>query len=387
MMPAPARWIDAQEASLDPLRGRRITVAGYGNQGRAQALNLRDTLEFDPENAPGHASGGGLEHRAATTEEPREAIVVWARPEGRSAERARADGFRVIGDGELGESELILCLLPDDCHAAFFRDVAGPAVERAARGGPRPGGSRRGPGPSLCFAHGFSLIHSALGQRSREEPWGDVMLVAPCGPGADVRERFVQGGGIPGYLAVWEDRSGTARAQALALAAALGLTRAGLLETSVADEVAVDLFGEQSVVCGGLNALLRAAFDTLVAAGYAPEMAYLECVQQIGLTAGMVQRYGVGGMRERISRTALYGDLVQGPRLIDDQVRARMAEILHEVESGQFARQWVAQIEAGDPVISRWSRERMSDAFDKIGQDVRRRVKGSKPVDTSGTLD
>lgn len=371
MPPAPARWIDAREASLNPLHGFRITVAGYGNQGRAQARNLRDALcAVRPDPEPSRPAVAG------------ETLAVWVRPEGPSAARARADGFRVVGADELGASDLIVCLLPDECHESFLRQVAEPAVRDALR---QSGRRRRA--PSLCFAHGFSLVHSAVGRMTREGPWGDVVLVAPCGPGTDVRERFERGSGVPGYLAVWLDRSGRARAQALAVAAALGLTRAGVLETSVADEVAVDLFGEQSVVCGGLTALLRAAFETLVAAGYAPEMAYLECVQQIGLTAGMVQRHGIGGMRERISRTALYGDLVQGPRLIDDQVRAQMADILHEVESGQFARQWTAQIEAGDPVISRWSRERMSDAIDKVGEDVRRRAKGSKPVDTPGALD
>ncbi len=370
MSPDPARWIDTQGLTLEPLLDLRIVVAGYGNQGRAQALNLRDSLS---------AAGGGAQG-AAPSGTP-DGVAVWARPAGSSAHQARADGFTVLSDEALGACDLIVCLLPDECHARFVADVAGPALRaRQAREGAAPH-------TALCFAHGYSLVHSPVGAWIRSEPWGDSVLVAPCGPGADVRARFCRGEGVPGYLAVWEDRSGSARRLALALAHALGLTRAGVIETSVADEVAVDLFGEQSIVCGGLTALMRAAVDTLVHAGYSREMAYLECVQQVALTAEMIKRHGIGGMRERISRTALFGDLVQGPRIINDQVRAQLAEILHEIESGQFARRWESEIDRGSPTISRWKQERFGDPIERMGDEVRGRGGRSKPIDSSQRLD
>jgi ketol-acid reductoisomerase len=175
----------------------------------------------------------------------------------------------------------------------------------------------------------------------RRPPWEEVALVAPAGPGTEVRAAYVSGGGVPALLAVWHDASGRARARALGLAEAIGSLRAGVLETSVADEVTVDLFGEQAVLCGGLTALVRAGFETLTRAGYAPELAYLECVHQLRLTADLISRHGIAGMRERISRTARFGDLTRGPRVLGAEVDRRLADILREIESGDFSREWL----------------------------------------------
>lgn len=350
MHATPARWVDPQEASPEPLGGFDIVVAGYGSQGQAQACNLRDS-------------------RAGKR------IRVWARAEGDSATRAREEGFKLVGNDELAEADLILCLLPDERHLWFVTEIAGPSL------------SSSGTKASLAFAHGYSLKFSDLGEVVRRSPWIDSFLVAPCGPGAEVRRAFTAGDGVPAYCAVWQDTSGEARARAIALAHALGATRAGVLETSVSDEAVVDLFGEQSVVCGGVVALMQAAFDTLVKAGFAPEMAYMECVQQLGLTAQLIRERGIDGMRSEVSRTALFGDLTQGPRIINDQVRATMAEILCEIQSGQFARQWAEELSRETPTLTSWQRAQAGSIIEKAGRAVRKRSRRSKPVDTSEALD
>jgi ketol-acid reductoisomerase len=292
------------ECPPDPLRGWVLAILGYGNQGRAQALNLRDS---------GHA------------------VVVGAIPGRSSADLASADGFGVLAPENLpARVDLVAVLTPDETHRAVVSDLAS---------GSRGGGRIK----ALVFAHGFALRFDPPAL----DPSWDVAVVAPAGPGVQLRSRFLEGSGIPALLAVHRDASGSAAERARAYAGSLGCARAGVLVTSVADETEVDLFGEQAVLCGGMNALCRAAFETLTAAGYSAEMAYLECVHQLRLTAELVEKFGVEGMRRRISRTALYGDLTRGPRLIDPGIQARMAEILKEIRSGDFARDWLRR--AGDP--------------------------------------
>ncbi len=332
-----ARWIEAAEASLAPLRDLEVIVLGYGNQGRAQALNLRDS-------------------KACAR------VRVWARPSGPSATRAREDGFGVVDDAELAAGDLFLCLLPDEVQAEFLRDRLTPILRAANRSG------------RICFAHGFAMRFTPAGEILRQAPWIEAILVAPTAPGDDVRGAFLAGGGTPAFVAVWHDATGEARARGIAIAHAIGATRAGVLETTVGDEAVVDLFGEQAVICGGLAALVRAGFETLTRAGYAPEMAYLECVHQVQLTADLIRRWGVGGMRARISGTALYGDLTRGPRVIGPEVQARMADILNEIETGEFSHEWLTEQRRQNPRFAAWRQQLASDPLESVGQSVRQRI-------------
>jgi ketol-acid reductoisomerase len=294
-MPTILREAECPQA---PILGWTLAVLGYGNQGRAQALNLRDS---------GHA------------------VVVGARPGGSSAELASQEGFAVVAPEHLpGRVDLVAVLTPDETHRDLIDHLSA---------------EDRGRIKVVILAHGFAL---RFDPPSLDSGW-DVAVVAPAGPGVQLRSRFLEGSGLPALLAVHQDGSGEAEARARAYAAAIGCARAGVLRTDVAQEVEVDLFGEQAVLCGGMSALCQAAFQTLVDGGYPPEMAYLECVQQLRLTAELVERHGIEGMRRRISPTALYGDLTRGPRIIDETVRRRLAEILGEIRSGVFAREWMAK--------------------------------------------
>ncbi|MBD3237918.1 MAG: ketol-acid reductoisomerase, partial [Candidatus Eisenbacteria bacterium] len=304
MSSRPVGWLDAAAADARALDDLRIVVIGYGNQGRAQARNLRDS-------------------RIGRS------IAVWTRPDGPSQRQARADGFPTIDPEALAQGDLFLCLLPDEAIPAFVQHELAPRLWRADRPG------------RIGFAHGFALAFTPLGEALRQEPWREVFLLAPSGPGSEVRAAYTAGGGVAALLAIWHDADGRARAHALALAHGLGASRAGVFETTVREETIVDLFGEQAVVCGGLTALLESAFATLVAAGYPAEMAYLECVHQMRLTADLVHRHGIAGMRERISGTARFGERTRGPRIAAAGLRAVQRQILAEIESGAFAREWL----------------------------------------------
>lgn len=291
------------DCPLAPIAGRQAAVVGYGNQGRAHALNLRDS---------------GV------------VVAVGARADGRGSRAASNDGFTVREplEAALG-AEIVAVLLPDEAQKAFVDRLTAASAGR--------------PPKLLVFAHGFVLRFDP----PVFPPSWTVVVIAPASPGVQVRDRFVAGSGVPAIFAVHQD--GEVHGEGLPLAraycAALGSSRAGLLVATVAQEAEVDLFGEQAVLCGGMNALTTAAFETLVEAGYPEEMAYLECVQQLRLTAELVERYGVAGMRRRISPTALFGDLTRGPRIVDAEVRRRMAEILGEVRDGEFAREWLGQLQ------------------------------------------
>jgi len=285
------------DCPLDPIAGWTLAVVGYGNQGAAQAQNLRDS---------------GFR-------------VVGGDPERPSARRAQADGFGILPLGAVvSQAELILLTVPDELH----REVVGVLL------GGRTTSMRT---CAWVLAHGFSLVHDPP-PIPRDH---DVFVVAPAGPGVQVRSRFVEGNGVPALLAVHQDASGQADPRARAYAAGIGAARAGLLRSTVRDEVDIDLFGEQAVLCGGMNALTQAAFDTLVNAGYSPEASYLECVHQLRLTAELVEKYGIEGMRRRISTTALFGDLTRGPRIGGPELRSAMDGILDDVRSGRFAREWL----------------------------------------------
>jgi ketol-acid reductoisomerase len=309
----------------DRLDGERIAILGFGNQGEAQALNLRDS---------------GLD------------VVVGARPEGAGAARARAHGFDTRDLRDAASSARVLAiLLPDEVVPSRWPELRA-AMEQEA---------------SLVFAHGYNLHYGAL-----DLPGGDVVLVSPTGPGTALRAVFQRGEGLPAYLAVHRDAAGRAWELAESYAAGLGCTRAKTLRTTVREETEVDLFGEQAVLCGGMNALVTAAFDTLVARGYAPEMAYLECVHQLKFLADLLHARGIAGLRRRISGTALFGDLTRGPRVIGAEARAELARMLDEIRDGSFAREWSDEVAGGRPRVLRG----LADSDEAPIEKARRRAVG-----------
>ncbi|MBD3348233.1 MAG: ketol-acid reductoisomerase [Candidatus Eisenbacteria bacterium] len=317
--------ITEKDIDGDPLGGRTICVFGYGSQGEAQALNLRDS---------------GAE-------------VVVALPAGsRSRERAEREGFEVVDPGEgARRADVCALLVPDEIMSDFVRETVSPNIRE---------------GTALVFAHGFSLRFAEVDPPA----YADVIVVAPMGPGLRLRERFMEGKGLPASFSVEQDATGTARATALGYAKAIGCARVGLFETTAAEETEVDLFAEQAVLCGGVTRLIEAGFDTLVEAGYSPELAYMECLYELDLTVSLIVRFGLSGLRKRISGTALYGDLTRGDRIIGSETREAMREILREIQDGTFARQMVSDERSGGKELhGALSRER-----EKLIEETGRRL-------------
>ena len=313
------------DANLDILKGQTIALIGYGNQGRAHALNLRDS---------------GL------------AITVGQRP-GASFDRAVADGFDPVPTAEAAsDAGLVIVTLPDETAAATYDTSIAPALR---------------PGTALGFVHGFNIRFGLI-----DPPEGvDVVMVAPKGPGTLLRSLYVEGKGLPSLVAVDRDFGGQAMATALAWAAGIGSARAGVVETTFAAETETDLFGEQTVLCGGVTALMKAAFDTLVEAGYEPEFAYLECVHELKQVVDLVYEAGLSGMRARISNTAEYGDLTRGPRMIGEATRCEMRRVLDEIRSGAFAREWIAECRTGNPRMNQLRARDAESGFEQAGRAVR----------------
>ncbi len=313
------------DAKLDYLKERNVAVIGYGNQGRAHALNLRDS---------------GL------------TVIVGQRP-GAGFERAVADEFTPVPVPEAtGQADLVVLTLPDETAAATYAESIGPTLRA---------------GKTLGFVHGFNIRFGLI-----DPPDGvDVVMVAPKGPGSLLRALYVEGKGLPSLVAVERDASGQALATALAWAAGIGSTRAGVVETTFAAETETDLFGEQTVLCGGVTALMKAAFETLVEAGYEPEFAYLECVHELKQIVDLIYEAGLSGMRARISNTAEYGDLTRGPRMVSEATRREMRRVLDEIRSGEFAREWLAECRAGRPCFDRLFAEDANSDFEKAGRAVR----------------
>lgn len=330
--------VDPGTASIDPLRDKTVAVLGFGSQGEAHALNLRDS---------------GLR------------VLVGQRP-GPRAERAGRDRFEVVTVSEAARrADLLVFGLPDDAVAAIYAEQIAPALRA---------------GHTLGFIHGFAIHYRQI----VPPPNVDVVLVAPKAQGRGVRSEFVAGRGVLSLVAVHQDATGGAMRTALAWAAGIGSARAGILRTTFADETETDLFGEQAVLCGGLSALIQAGFDTLVEAGYPPELAYFECCHEIKLLADLIYESGVSGMRERISSTARFGDLTRGPRIIDDHVRAEMRRVLAEIRSGRFAQELAADFAAGGKVM----RERMEAGrrkqIEQVGAALRERMRrGGGPASAS----
>lgn len=314
------------DANFDLLKQRTVAVIGYGAQGRAQSLNLRD-------------SGAN--------------VVVGLYEGSRSKARAEAEGLTVKNVEEAAAmADIVQVLIPDERHSTVYREQIAPNMQA---------------GNMLMVSHGFSVHFGQIVPASDI----DVAMIAPKGPGSLVREVFEGGGGVPCLIAIHQDTSGTARDIALAYARGIGGTRAGVIETTFREETETDLFGEQAVLCGGTAALIKAAFDTLVEAGYQPEMAYFECLHELKLIVDLIYTGGLSKMRNDVSNTAEYGDLTRGPVLINDSVRERMRQILADVQGGIFAREWVLENQANQPVLGALRRREEEHPIEEVGKNLR----------------
>jgi ketol-acid reductoisomerase len=334
------------EKDADPgiIAGRKVAIIGYGSQGHAHALNLRDS---------------GIDVRVAL------------RDGSSSAAKAAAAGLRVTSVADAArEAEVIMILAPDTEQQAIYRTGIEPGLK---------------PGDALFFAHGFNVRFGLI-----PPPAGvDVAMVAPKGPGHLVRRTYEGGGGVPALIAVAQDATGKARELALSYADAIGATRAGVLETTFEEETETDLFGEQVVLCGGLTSLIQAGFETLVDAGYQPESAYFECLHEVKLIVDLMYEHGIAGMRYSISDTAEYGDLTRGPRVINSAVREEMQRILEEIRSGRFADEWIAENKAGRPRFNQLREEGRAHPIEIVGAELRSMMPfisagSQRPQDVSG---
>lgn len=322
-----ARMYYDDDADLSLLANKTIAIVGYGSQGHAHALNLRDS---------------GID------------VVVGLYAGSQSWARAENEGLTVLPAAEAtAKADLVMVLLPDEVQRGIYvRDIA-PHLTA---------------GKTLAFAHGFN-IHFSQVVPPRDI---DVLMVAPKGPGHLVRRQYQEGRGVPCLFAVEQDASGQARAVAMAYAKAIGGTRAGILETSFREETETDLFGEQTVLCGGLTSLIKAGFETLVEAGYQPELAYFECLHEVKLITDLLVEGGLAGMRDSISNTAEYGDYTRGPRIVDERTKAEMKQILKEIQSGEFAKQWVLESQANYASFKATRRREAEHPIEQVGRDLRK---------------
>jgi ketol-acid reductoisomerase len=314
------------DADLSLLDGKTVAIIGYGSQGHAHALNLKDS---------------GVD------------VVVGLREGSQSAAQASEQGLRVLGIADAAsEGDLVMILVPDELHRQVWESEVRDGIAE---------------GNMLLFGHGFSIHYGEV-----EPPQGvDVTLVAPKGPGHLVRRQYTEGSGVPGLVAVQQDASGQARDLALAYAKGIGCTRGGVIETSFKDETETDLFGEQAVLCGGASELVQAGFETLVEAGYDPQMAYFECLHELKLIVDLMYEKGLAGMRYSISNTAEYGDYTRGKRVITDETRQNMKKILDEIQSGDFAREWIAENRAGQENFLRLRDEQSRSHVEETGKELR----------------
>lgn len=321
-----ARMYYDTDANLDLLTGKTVAIVGYGSQGHAHALNLRDS---------------GV------------STIIGLYPGSQSAVRAEAAGLTVKTVAEAtAAADVITILLPDELHKRVYTTEIDPNLSE---------------GKVLAFAHGFNIHFGQVVPPSNV----DVVMVAPKGPGHLVRRTYEQGQGVPCLFAVYQDASGQARDRAMAYAKGIGGTRAGILETTFREETETDLFGEQAVLCGGLSALIKTGFETLVAAGYQPELAYFECLHEVKLIVDLIVEGGLAKMRDSISNTAEYGDYTRGPRIITEQTRTAMQKILQEIQSGQFAREFVLENQAGRPGFTAMRRQEAEHPIEEVGRDLR----------------
>ncbi len=314
-----------KDCDLDLLKGKVIGVIGFGSQGHAHAQNLKDS---------------GCQ------------VIVGLAEDSKSRSKAQEAGLKVATVVEVAkQSDIIVMLAPDNLQPIIYQSIK----EGIA------------PGNTLMFAHGFNIHYNQI----VPSPEVNVAMIAPKAPGHRMRELHVEGKGVPALVAVYQDASGNTRDIALAYAKGVGCSRAGVIETTFAEETETDLFGEQAVLCGGVTALIKAGFETLVEAGYQPEIAYFECLHELKLIVDLIQQGGLGYMRYSVSYTAEYGDYTRGPRVINDMVREEMKEILAEVQDGSFAREWILENQAGRPVYNALRRMDEEHLIEKVGKELR----------------
>jgi ketol-acid reductoisomerase len=323
------------DADVSLLDGKTVAIIGYGSQGHAHALNLKDS---------------GVD------------VVVGLRGDSSSVAKAREQGLEVLPVVEAASrGQVVMMLVPDELHRHVWEGEVRDGVAD---------------GDLLLFGHGFSIHYGEV-----TPPGGiDVAMIAPKGPGHLVRRQFTEGSGVPGLVAIAQDATGNARALALAYAKGIGCTRGGVIETTFKDETETDLFGEQAVLCGGASELVQAGFETLVEAGYDPEMAYFECLHELKLIADLMYEKGLAGMRSSISNTAEYGDYTRGKRVITDDTRASMRKILAEIQSGDFAREWIAENRAGQENFKRMRAEQADTQVEHVGEELRSHMDWIKPA-------
>jgi ketol-acid reductoisomerase len=316
-----------RDADVNLIKTKRVAVVGYGSQGHAHALNLKDS--------------GVKEVRIALKEGSASAV------------KATNAGFKVESSAAAAKwADVMMVVTPDEHQAALWRNDLRDNMKKGA---------------AIAFAHGFNIHFNLIDPR----PDLDVFMIAPKGPGHTVRAEYVRGGGVPCLVAVQQNASGNAQEIALSYASAIGGGRAGVIETTFKEECETDLFGEQTVLCGGLTSLIMAGYETLVEAGYAPEMAYFECLHEVKLIVDLMYEGGIANMRYSVSNTAEYGDYTRGPRVIDDSVKARMKQILTEIQSGQFAREWVLENQAGQPSFKAMRKRSAEHDVEKVGEKLR----------------
>ncbi len=330
-----------KDADLSLIKRKTVAIIGYGSQGHAHANNLRD-------------SGAK--------------VTVGLRKGGASWNKAKNAGIAVKEVAEaVSGADVVMILLPDEHHAQVYTDEIEPNIKKSG---------------TLAFAHGFNIHFKQIEPRADL----DVIMIAPKGPGHLVRSTYAQGGGVPSLIAIHQNATGKARDLALSYAAAIGAARAGVIETTFREECETDLFGEQVVLCGGLTALIQAGYDTLVEAGYAPEMAYFECLHEVKLIVDLIYEGGIANMRYSVSNTAEYGDFTRGPRIINDATRAEMKKILQEIQNGQFAKEFILENRAGVPSMKAMRRNAAQHSVEVVGaklRDMMPWIKKNRLVDQS----
>lgn len=320
-----AKVLYEKDINVGVLEGKKVAIIGYGSQGHAHAQNLRDS---------------GYE------------VIIGLRP-GKSQQKAEEDGFTVLSVADATkESDIIMVLLPDELQAAVYKESIEPNLKEGA---------------ALAFAHGFNVHFSQIVPPKTV----DVFLVAPKGPGHLVRRTYEEGAGVPALYGIYQDVTGEARDLALAYSQGIGAARAGVIETTFQEETETDLFGEQAVLCGGTTALVKAGFEILVEAGYQPEVAYFECLHELKLIVDLLYEGGLENMRYSISDTAQWGDFVSGPRVINDETKERMKEILEDVQSGKFAKDWILENQANRPQFNAINEREKHHPIEKVGRELR----------------
>lgn len=332
----PAKMYYDKDANPEIIRGKKVAILGYGSQGHAHALNLQDN---------------GV------------AVKVGLPAASKSREKAKAAGLSVGDVGEVTKwADVIMVLVPDTAAAPLYRDEIAPNLSA---------------GKMIMFAHGFNIRFGFISPPKDI----DVAMIAPKSPGHRVRELFVEGGGTPALLAVEQDATGKARDIALSYAWGIGVTRAGVIETTFKEETETDLFGEQAVLCGGTSALIKAAFDTLVKAGYQPEIAYFECLHELKLIVDLIYRGGLSYMRYSISDTAEHGDYTGGPQIVTEQTRANMQKMLERIQTGEYARAWMTEHANGRPEFNKTRLAERKQTLEEVGKKLRAMMPFLEPVD------